>query len=65
MRSVLILFLKTGLKLNYNSDNQKLLAEKAVKIHSATHRRRGETVTIVVCMSVSGNSWGLLMVLCK
>jgi hypothetical protein len=40
-----------------NSGNQKLFAVKGGnRTHSGGHRGRGETKTVVVCMSANGSS---------
>jgi hypothetical protein len=57
---------ETGIKLAYNSGNQKLLIVKdSRRIHNAVHGEKGETVTITVCMSASGSNCFLPIVLCK
>jgi hypothetical protein len=43
---------ETGLKLTYNSGNQKLLAVKGSERFSANHREKGKTMTIVVCVQM-------------
>jgi hypothetical protein len=57
---------ETGFKLLYSPGNQKLLAVKGSKRFTILLRgAKGETLTVVVCMSASGSSWILPVVLCK
>jgi hypothetical protein len=53
---------EAGLKLAYNSGNQKLLL---VVKDSTCYSRRQEVVTIAVCMRANGSNWILPMILCK